>query len=73
MMSVNSTVAGTRFFGLYMAVRMSSLASGTLEMPMLTSPLPRGASLALVISWNRVVLPLDGRPIRAARSMSFSA
>ena len=70
MMSVNSTVAGTRFFGLYIAVSMSSRSSGTFEMPMLTSPLPRGASLALVISWKRVVLPLEGKPIRAARSMS---
>ena len=49
-MSVNSTVAGTRFFGLYIAVSVSSRASGTLEMPMFTSPLPRGASLALVMS-----------------------
>ena len=45
-----STVAGTRLRGLYIAVSASSRASGTFEMPMLTSPLPRGASRALVIS-----------------------
>jgi len=44
-----ATVAGTRFFGLYIAVRRSSRSSGTFEMPMLTSPLPRDAS-TLVMS-----------------------
>ena len=54
-------------------VSTSRRASGTFEMPMLTSPLPRGASLALVMSWKRVVLPLEGKPMRAARSMSLPA
>ena len=49
-MSVNSMVAGTRLRGLYMAVSASSLASGTFEMPMSTSSLPRGATRALVMS-----------------------
>ena len=49
-MSVNSTVAGTRLPGLYIAVSVSRRASGTLEMPMLTSLLPLGVSRALVIS-----------------------
>ena len=55
------------------AVSASSRASGTLEMPMLTSPFPLGASRALVINWKRVVLPLEGKPMRAARSMNRSA
>src|SRR5439155_11493649 len=71
--SVNSTVAGTRLRGLYIAVRRSSRASGTFEMPIETSPLPcaaRPVSLALVISWKREVLPLDPNPTRAALSIS---
>ena len=35
-MSVNSTVAGTRFRGLYIAVRTSSRSSGTFEIPIAT-------------------------------------
>ncbi len=51
--SVNSTVAGTRLRGLYIAVRRSSRASGTFEMPTEVSPLPcapRAVSRALVMS-----------------------
>ena len=51
--SVNSTVAGTRFLGLYIAVRRSRRASGTFEMPTDVSPLPwaaRAVSRALVMS-----------------------
>ena len=51
--SVNSTVAGTRFFGLNIAVSRSSRASGTFEMPIDASPLPARpapVSLALVMS-----------------------
>jgi hypothetical protein len=69
MMSVNSTVAGTRLRGLYIAVSVSRRVSGTLEMPMATSPLPLEASFALVINWKMVDLPLDGSPMSAARSM----
>jgi hypothetical protein len=65
-MSVNSIVAGTVFLGLNIAVSLSSLTSGTLEMPITVSPLPRGASFALVISWNRVDFPVEGNPINAA-------
>jgi hypothetical protein len=52
-----------------MPVSTSRRSSGTFEIPMFTSPLPRGASRALVISWKRVVFPLEGKPMRAARSM----
>ena len=38
-------------------------------MPMTVSPLPRGASFALVISWKRVDFPVEGKPISAACSM----
>jgi hypothetical protein len=51
--SKNSTVAGTRLRGLYIAVSRSSRASGTLAMPTAVSPAPwpaRAASRALVIS-----------------------
>src|SRR5687768_4206447 len=68
-MSVNSIVAGTRFFGLNIAVRRSRRASGTFEMPTAVSPFPLGASFALVINWNSVDLPVEGKPISAACSM----
>ena len=73
-MSVNSMVAGTRLRGLYIAVSRSSRSSGTFEMPTAVSVLlcPRGASFALVISWNSVVFPVDGNPISAACSTNFS-
>ena len=51
--SENSTVAGTRFRGLYISVRRSSRRSGTFEMPIEASPRPcaaRVTSLALVMS-----------------------
>ena len=50
--SENSTVAGTRFFGLYIAVRRSSRASGTFEMPIDGVALAAAAraSLTLVIN-----------------------
>ena len=51
--SENSTIAGTRFRGVYIAVRRSSRTSGTFEMPIAASPLPwdgRASSLALVMS-----------------------
>ena len=51
--SANSTVAGTRFFGLYIAVSRSSRGSGTLEIPMAASSFPcdvLAVSLALVIN-----------------------
>src|SRR5687767_10747694 len=73
MTSVNSTVAGTCLRGLYIAVRRSRRASGTFEMPIAVSPWVRGASRAEVMSWKRVDLPLGGKPMRAARSMSPSA
>src|SRR5947208_17114873 len=41
-------------------------------MPTEVSPLPwavRAVPAALVMSWNRVVLPLEANPMRAARSM----
>jgi hypothetical protein len=70
---VNSTVAGTRLRGLYIAVSRSSRASGTFEIPTevssLPCPLPRAGSRPLVIRWKSVVLPLDVKPMRAARSM----
>ena len=72
-MSVNSTVAGTRFFGLYIPVSTSRRSSGTFEIPILTSPLPPAPSRALVMSWKRVDFPLEGNPINAARSMSAPA
>ncbi|MEX0651124.1 MAG: hypothetical protein WD186_03755 [Actinomycetota bacterium] len=45
-----SNEAGVFLFGLKMPERRSSPGSGTFEMPMAVSPLPRGASFALVIS-----------------------
>src|SRR5207248_1265470 len=70
--SENSTVAGTRFFGLYIAVSRSRRASGTFDIPTVASPLPwavRPVSRTLVMSWKRVDFPLDATPMRAALSM----
>ena len=71
-MSANSTVAGTRFSGWNSVVSRSRRSSGTRDTPTFASVLPwvRGASLALVSNWKRVVLPADGSPMRPARSMS---
>src|SRR6516165_9778723 len=74
--SVNSTVAGTRFRGLYISVSLSRRASGTFEMPTDVSPLlcvVRAVLCALVMSWKRVDLPLDPKPIRAALSMRWKS
>ena len=61
-MSANSTVAGTRFRGLYILVRTSRRGSGTRAIPSVASirPCARGASWAAVMSWNRAVFPVDG-------------
>ena len=50
--SENSTVAGTRFRGLYIAVRRSSRASGTFEMPIDASPLPCAARARFPARWS---------------------
>ena len=67
--SVNSTVAGTRFRGLCIAVSVSSRASGPWRCPIADVALAARGSFALVISWKRVVCRWRN-PIRAARSTS---
>ena len=72
---MNSTVAGTRFFGLYIAFRRSSRSSGTFEMPIDASARPwaaRPESFALVMRSKSVVLPVEPKPMSAALSIGES-